>query len=100
LALQAVGRYLGAPLTLARQGILPQIRIGEQIAEADEAGSLWVDYRGPAGAFRTVPAVEVLEGRAPAGSFRDRLVFVGSSETGVGDFHSTPFDEEVPGVEV
>jgi adenylate cyclase len=101
LALQAVGRYLRVPLALTRgRDLLPQIHIGEQIAEADEFGSLWVNYRGPSGTFRTVPAVEVLEGHAPAGSLRDRLVFVGSSETGVGDFSSSPFDEEVPGVEV
>src|SRR6185295_11117027 len=46
LALQAVRLYLGQPLALARQGILPQIRIGERPVAADEAGSLWVDYRG------------------------------------------------------
>lgn len=100
LALQAVGRYLRAPIVLAQQGALPEIKIGEHRIEADEAGSLWVNYRGPVGTFHTVPAVEVLEGRAPANSFRSRLVFVGSSETGIGDFHSTPFSTETPGVEV
>lgn len=100
LALEAVSRYLGQPLAVVRQGVSPEIHIGEQSVAADEVGSLWVDYRGPMGAFRTIPAVEVLEGRAPAGTFRGRLVFVGSSETGVGDFQSTPFGSAIPGVEV
>jgi adenylate cyclase len=102
LALRAVQRFRNAgPLALApHSGDLPEIRIGGRAVGNDEAGRLWVDYRGPAHTFRTVPAWKVLAGALPPGTLRDRLVLVGASEPGIGDLQSTPFGSEIAGVEV
>ena len=101
LALAAVAQYLEAPLSIGPyQGDLPEIRIGERRVRADETGRLWINYRGPAGSFPTHSALAVLAGTAPPGAFDGKLVFIGATETGVGDLAATPFGSEVPGVEV
>ncbi|HET6373110.1 MAG TPA: adenylate/guanylate cyclase domain-containing protein, partial [Candidatus Polarisedimenticolia bacterium] len=66
----------------------------------DETGRLWVNYRGAAGSFATIPAMEVIEGRAEPGALAGRIVFIGASETGIADLRATPLAGVVPGVEV
>jgi adenylate cyclase len=101
LALRAAQRFAGEPLALGLdRRRLPRITLGGRPVRADEYGGLWIDYRGPAGTYAVVPAMDVLEGRAAAGAFRGRLVLVGVSEVGVGDLHDTPFGAGVPGVEI
>ena len=102
LAVRAVQRFLGgAPLALApHQGNLPLLKLAGREVPGDEAGRLWINYRGPAGTFTTISAMEVIEGQARAGSFRDRVVFIGASETGIADLRATPLASVVPGVEV
>jgi CHASE2 domain-containing sensor protein len=48
----------------------------------------WIDYRGPAGSFRSVPFADVLRGVDPA-TFEDKIVVVGSSARRQGDLHPT-----------
>jgi adenylate cyclase len=102
LALRAAERFLGREgLALAPgKGNLVEVTLAGRRIAADERGRLWVNYRGPARTFRTIPAGDVLAGRTPAGTFRDRLVFVGVTETAVGDVQATPFGSEISGVEV
>jgi adenylate cyclase len=102
LALRAAERYLGrGGLGIyPGSGNLVEVVLAGRTVPADETGNLWVDYRGPGGWFQTVSAGDVLAGRSPKGVFQDRLVFVGLTETGVGDLQATPFGSEMPGVEV
>jgi HD-GYP domain-containing protein (c-di-GMP phosphodiesterase class II) len=51
-------------------------------------------------AFRLVGASDVLEGRLPAGSFTDQVVFVGGTALGVSHPVATPLDTSSPGVDV
>jgi len=110
LALAAVAQYRRQPLILRpHQGSLPGIYLGEERIPTDEFGRLRIDYLGPAGTFPTVSALEVLAesgtaDTAAGGSVHEvldgALVFLGVTETGVGDLHPTPFDELMPGVEI
>ena len=101
LALRAAEVFLGGGgLALASRSGMAEVKLAGQTIPADESGQLWVNYRGPARTFQTVPAWKVLAGQAPPGTFRDRLVFVGVTETGVGDVQSSPFGSEMSGVEV
>jgi len=102
LAVRAVQRALdGSPLALTPyQGNLSLLTLAGREIPGDESGRLWVNYRGPAGAFTTVSALEVIEGQARPGTFRDRIVFIGASETGIADLRATPMASVVPGVEV
>jgi adenylate cyclase len=102
LALRAVQRFRRAgPLALARGAdTFPELRIAGDRVASDEIGSLWVNYRGPGGTFPRVPAWQVLAGTSAPGALRGRLVFVGASESGVGDLTANPFGGEMAGVEV
>jgi len=52
----------------------------------------WIDFRGPPGTIRRVPAVKVLDGRVPAGEFAGKVVVVGVIRPGQ-DVHRTPMDK-------
>jgi len=74
-----------------------------------EDGTARIDFCGGARTFPTYSFVDVLrdelhdsEGRAVAGpdAFRGRLVFVGATDPGLGDFFVTPFTSRLPGVEM
>ncbi|MCA1324513.1 CHASE2 domain-containing protein [Herbaspirillum sp. alder98] len=63
-----------------------------------------VTYRGhggPAGgAFRYVPAVDVLKGRVPHQDLDGRIMLVGTTVPGLNDLRATPVSPVYPGVEV
>ncbi len=79
---------------------LQRIRLGDAAFETDEGGRILIDYRGPAGTFPRIPAVDVLRGRVDAEALAGRLVLVGPTEVGLRDLQTTPFGTAVPGVEV
>ena len=61
-----------------------------------------VPFLGPPGHFQTLSYVQALTGRYPAGLFKNRIVFVGATATGLGDRLPTPvsgLSEPMPGVE-
>jgi CHASE2 domain-containing sensor protein/serine phosphatase RsbU (regulator of sigma subunit) len=62
-------------------------------------GTVWVAY-GPHDAGRFVSAVDLLDGRVPPERFARRLVLVGVTALGLGDYHATPVDPRMPGVEI
>ncbi len=62
-----------------------------------------VPYRGPGGAkggsFRYISAADVLAGRLPPASLKDKIVLVGTTAPGLLDLRVTPVGEVYPGVE-
>ena len=60
----------------------------------------WIDYRGPRRAFRTFSAIDVINGRVSAGTFRDKAVVIGLVAHGATDLKRTPLDSAMPGAEV
>jgi adenylate cyclase len=74
-----------------------------------DGGTAWIDFAGGARSFPTYSFVDVLReelsddrGRRIAGgeAFAGRLVFVGATDPGLGDFFVTPFSARLPGVEM
>jgi adenylate cyclase len=63
-----------------------------------------VQFRGPGGprggAFRYVPAADVLAGRVAPGVLKGAIVLVGTTAPGLQDLRATPVNKEYPGVEV
>lgn len=68
-------------------------------AQAPERGApmVWaradpvlIPYAGPPGHFHRLSFIQVLEGDYPAAAFRDKLVLVGTTATGLGDALPTP----------
>ncbi len=64
---------------------------------------LYIRFAGPAGSFLRLPAWEVLTPDFPRQIFREKIVLVGSTAAGLGDFSMTPLSAErnpMPGVEI
>jgi adenylate cyclase len=102
LALAAVAEQRGVAAAVVRgQGDVPVVELGGEPVATDEELRLWIDYAGPAGTYPALPAWELLARPAAelAPRLAGKLVFVGATETGIGDLASTPFGE-MPGVEV
>jgi CHASE2 domain-containing sensor protein len=66
----------------------------------DGKSNLLLRYRGEKRTFPYVSAVDVLDARVDPGTFRDKVVFVGTSALGTREVVSTPLDTLFTGVEV
>jgi len=77
---------------------------GQRTIMAGDLLTTVVQFRGhggpQGGAFRYVPAVDVLEGRVPAAVLDQAIVLVGTTAPGLVDLRATPVSREYPGVEV
>ena len=63
-------------------------------------GSLLIRFRGKGKTFDYVSAADILSDRIPEEKIRGKIVFVGTSASGLKELKSTPFDPVFPGVEV
>ncbi len=67
----------------------------------NNVGMKTINYRGPAGTFPHYSMADVVEGKFLAGTFKDKLVLVGATATGIGDLKTTPYGgTNYPGVEI
>ncbi|MBI3662294.1 MAG: adenylate/guanylate cyclase domain-containing protein, partial [Acidobacteria bacterium] len=71
------------------------------IVVPDEIGRMMINYQGPTGSYKYFPIADVVNKNFPPGSFKDKIVLVGATATGIGDLRTTPFGRlDYPGVEV
>ena len=63
-------------------------------------GGLLIRFRGKGKTFDYVSAADILSDRIPDGKIQGKIVFVGTSASGLKELKSTPFDPVFPGVEV
>jgi adenylate cyclase len=73
---------------------------GERSIATDIDHALPLSFYGPRQTIRTLSAASVLSGEIASHSIQNRIVVVGATVTGGGDFFQTPFDPVMPGVEV
>lgn len=70
----------------------------------DDRGGSLVPFRGlggpTGGSFKYVSATDVLHGRLPADTLKDKVVLVGTTAPGLMDLRVTPVGAAYPGVEV
>lgn len=101
LDIEGIRHFLGEKLLLkvTPYGV-DSFYVGQTRIPTDERGELVINYYGPSGMFPTYSVVDVLSGKVPPDVLRDKLVFVGTTEIGVYDARSTPFDATFPGVEI
>jgi adenylate cyclase len=80
---------------------LERINVGTLSIPTDPQGFVQIDFYGGAGTFPTYPLSDVVQRKIPPEVFRDRLVLIGPTATGIADMAVTPFQTEAfPGVEV
>ena len=73
------------------------LEIGDRHVEIDTAGRAWPQIGGSMAA-QSVSAYRVLDGEIDPSMFRDRIVLVGASATGLGDVLITPLGRAEPAV--
>ncbi|MEW6358733.1 MAG: adenylate/guanylate cyclase domain-containing protein [Planctomycetota bacterium] len=104
--------YMPIPIRAAWQFMVPDLDDsklwidffkGVQIADvhipADSKHRMLINYCGPDGTFPTYPLYDVLTGKVPGEKLKGKLVFIGATAMGTGDFIVTPFTARLPGVE-
>ena len=73
--------------------------LGDRAVATDDY-TLPLTFYGPRQTVPTVSAASLLAGKIAPEAVRDRIVVIGATVTGAGDFFPTPFDPTMPGVEV
>ncbi|MGY4461773.1 adenylate cyclase [Bradyrhizobium sp. LB13.1] len=89
-------RALDKPLTIAPDHLL----LGDHTVPTDTDFALPITYYGPRRTIRTVSAQSIFDGTLNRSAIENRIVVIGASVAGGGDFYPTPFDSLMPGVEV
>ncbi len=106
LDVQTVRLYLGLTsqqtvLNYGGGGIV-SVEFGPKlIVHPDELSRLMVNYHGPARTYPYVSFADAALNKFPKGTFKDKIVLIGASATGIGDARATPFGGiDFPGVEI
>lgn len=103
LALQVAWNALGRPprevvvTDLGPEGL----SLGpERFVATDELGRILVNFSVPPGGFPRISLARVARGDFPPGTFRDRVVLVGSTAQGIASSMRTPVAAYHPGLEI
>ena len=106
LDVQTVRLYLGLTdqqtvLNYGGAGIV-SVEFGPKlIVHPDDVSRLMVNYHGPARTYPYISFADAALKKFPAGTFKDKIVLIGASATGIGDLRATPYGSlNFPGVEI
>jgi adenylate cyclase len=106
LEVQTIRLYLGVPseqltVNYNQTGIV-SLQFGDKLqVKPDNIGRLAINYRGPERTYPYYSIVDVVQHKLPRGTFKDKIVLVGASATGIGDLRTPPYGGiTYPGVEV
>jgi adenylate cyclase len=81
---------------------IASLQFADKLAvKPDYLGRVIINYRGPGGTFPYYSLADVVRHKFPPGSFKDKIVLVGASATGIGDLRTPPYGGiNYPGLEV
>ena len=74
--------------------------VDDRVVPVDGRANLLLRYRGKKRTFPYISAADVLSDRVPAGTLKDKMVFVGTTALGTREVVATPLDTLFAGVEV
>ena len=99
---QAVRLYQNDPaFALHTSGYgISGLQLGERFIATDEMGRALINFRGGARSFPTYSVADLLAGRIDAALLRGKIVLVGATAQGLGDYRTTPVGAVFPGVEI
>ena len=101
LAIKALEAFTTlSPMPLVADYGVETVSLGKVAIPVDEMGRFMVNYRGPGKTFPHLSITDILRGRVPPQTFRDRIVLVGATAMGIFDLRVTPFDNLFPGLEI
>ncbi len=101
LSLATVMRSLGvSTATIESDADGLAIRVGPHRVPIDPSGFATVRFNAKPRSYRSISAVDVLNGEFDATQLAGRIVFIGSSAVGLNDLHATALDARFPGLKV
>lgn len=105
LALETARVYLLSKITLITAAYsndrnLEGIKIGATIIPTDKEAQAFIPFRGPSFTFPYYSATDVLNKRTPPKIFEGKIVYIGTSATGLADLKPTSVSNIFPGVEI
>ncbi|GAX62656.1 adenylate cyclase, family 3 [Candidatus Scalindua japonica] len=65
----------------------------------DSWNRMMINYCGPESTFKYFSFCDVIEGKVSPDAFNNKIVFLGATAFGLGDYIATPFSSQTPGVE-
>jgi adenylate cyclase len=95
-ALRAVALAIGKEPTIEPHRLM----LDQRSVPTDLDHALPITFYGPRRTIHTISAASVLAGDIAPETIRDRIVVLGVTVSGGGDFFSSPFDSLMPGVEI
>jgi diguanylate cyclase (GGDEF)-like protein/PAS domain S-box-containing protein len=99
MTLAATAHYLGVDWQQVRIDLGDAVYLGpDRAINVDPDNSIVVNYFGSARATPTISFSDVIAGRFEPGTFKNKLVLLGTNYQGGSDFVRSPFDTELPGV--
>lgn len=105
LALQAVMLFLGESISLitptyGEEKKLEGIKLGNRVIPTDEHGQVLIPFVGRSYTFTYYSATDILKGNIPKDALLGKILFIGTSATGLGDLQATSIQNPFPGVEI
>lgn len=85
--LEQAARPTGEPTGARTEGAAPSAR---SAASWERSRQIIVPFARPAGRFRRISYVDVLDGSVSPAIFKDKYVLVGATAAGIGDSYATP----------
>lgn len=79
---------------------LEGIQMGTQVIPVDERGQVLIPFIGKSFTFPYYSATDVLNNKIPDDALLGKIVFIGTSATGLGDLQTTAIQTPFPGVEI
>ena len=81
---------------------IASLQFGDRLTvRPDYLGRTIINYRGPRGTYPYYSLADVVQRQFVPGAFKDKIVLVGASATGIGDLRTPPFGGiDYPGMEV
>lgn len=102
LALATVMQSLGVKNILMKtdKNAGESLCAGKTVIPLSSKGSLLIRFRGKSKTFKYISAADILSDRVPKEKIDGKIVFIGTSASGMKELRSTPLDPIFPGVEV
>src|SRR6516162_3780230 len=81
---------------------IASLQFGDRLTvRPDYLGRTIINYRGPRGTYPYYSLADVVQRQFVPGAFKDKIVLVGASATGIGDLRTPPYGGiDYPGMEV
>lgn len=79
---------------------MESLQLGATRIPVDAQGNLLIHYRGPAKTFSYLSAADIISDRFSRNQLQGKIVFLGTTASGLGELRATPLDPVLPGVEI